>query len=60
VDVLRVRQELHDEVRVDFTYPADEPLAWLPDIVAGAVGAAYGDGDNQYLVSLGEFSAIQS
>ena len=28
------------------------PLVWLPDIVAGAVSAARGDGDQQYLTPL--------
>lgn len=52
VDILRVRGELADELRVDFGYPRTEPLLWLPDIVAGAVGIARGDGDEQYLTPL--------
>jgi hypothetical protein len=35
-----------------FAYSQEEPLAWLPDIVAGAVSAAIGDGDHQYLMPL--------
>ena len=27
-------------------------MLWLPDIVAGAVGAAHADGDKRYLVAL--------
>ena len=41
--------------RIDFGKPSGpdrEPLLWLPDIVAGAVGSARADGDLQLLVPL--------
>jgi hypothetical protein len=41
---------------MDFAHPFDgrdgEVLLWLPDIVAGAVSAARGDGDAQYLLAI--------
>jgi hypothetical protein len=53
VDRLRVRSVIGPAVRVDFAHPFDgrdgELLLWLPDITAGAVSAARGDGDEQYL-----------
>lgn len=49
VDVLRVQRVLSAGLRVEFAYPSEEPLAWLADIVAGAVSAALGDGDDEYL-----------
>ena len=52
VDVLRIRGEIPDGLRVDFAYASAEPLVWVPDIVAGAVSAARGDGDVQYLAPL--------
>jgi hypothetical protein len=52
VDRLRIRQMLAADLQVDFAYSQEEPLAWLPDIVAGAVSAAIGDGDHQYLMPL--------
>lgn len=31
-----------------FARPGDEPLLWLPDAIAGAVGAELGEGDSTY------------
>jgi hypothetical protein len=39
VRALRSRRVIHHEIRVDHRYPSDEPLLWIPDIVAGVVGA---------------------
>lgn len=52
VNVLRARREVSKTLRVNFARGVEEPLVWLPDIVAGAVGAARGDGDQQYLTPL--------
>jgi hypothetical protein len=46
---LRSRRWIEKELRVEFVSAAAEPLVWLPDIVAGAVSAARGEGDEQYL-----------
>ncbi len=52
VNVLRVRREITPTLRVSFARSSAEPLVWLPDIVAGAVSVARGDGDEQYLIPL--------
>jgi hypothetical protein len=36
-----------------FVLPTDEPLLWLPDVVAGAAGLAVGEGDSTCLDLLG-------
>jgi hypothetical protein len=55
-NLLRVRGTIGDSIRVDFAHPFNgrdgEVLLWLPDIVAGAVSAARGDGDGQYLLAI--------
>lgn len=51
----RAQRIIPGALRVDFARPygpQGEPLLWLPDIVAGAVGAARGDGDPQFLTPL--------
>lgn len=51
----RSRGELPATLRVDFgrAYgPNGEPLLWLPDIMAGAVSAARGDKNPQFLAPL--------
>ena len=48
VAAMRARREISHKLRISFTYPSGEPLVWIPDIVAGAVGAAQADGDEQY------------
>jgi hypothetical protein len=52
VDALRARGQIRDGVRLNFVRSATEPLVWLSDIVAGAVSAARGDGDDQYVTML--------
>lgn len=52
VDSLRVRGELPDTLRVGHAFAKQEPLSWLPDIVAGAVSAAHGDGYLEHLEAL--------
>lgn len=56
VDALRARGTIGQRLRVEFAHPFDgrggELLLWLPDIVAGAVRVARGDGDGQYLAPL--------
>ena len=49
---LRGRGILPDDLAVDFAQAGQEPLTWMPDIVAGAVGAALREGEFQYLVAL--------
>jgi hypothetical protein len=38
--VVRARQEISPNIRVDHESGPKEPLLWLPDVVAGAVVAA--------------------
>jgi hypothetical protein len=45
VDVLRIRRVIGDDLVVDTALPEQEPLLWLPDIVAGAVGLDRRGGD---------------
>ena len=52
LELLRARREVRKTLRMNFARGTDEPLVWLPDIVAGAVSAARGDGDQQYLTPL--------
>jgi hypothetical protein len=52
VAALRARRLLGPNLLMDFAHAAEEPLTWLPDIVAGAVSAAYGDNEVQYLAPL--------
>ncbi|MEV5705631.1 hypothetical protein [Actinoallomurus sp. NPDC052274] len=40
VRALRARQEISPDIRVDHESGPEEPLLWLPDVVAGAVVAA--------------------
>jgi len=55
VEAWRAQHVIGGDLRVDFAQPygpAGEVLLWLPDIVAGAVSAARGDGDERYLTAL--------
>lgn len=36
----RTRKVISSDLRVDFAKPFDEPMLWLPDVVAGAYGYA--------------------
>lgn len=38
IDALRSRQAIPPGLKLDFVLPSAEPMVWLPDIVAGAVG----------------------
>lgn len=39
VNVLRARHAIPATLTVDFIHPEGEPMLWLPDVAAGAVGA---------------------
>lgn len=45
IDVLRIRRVIDQHLLVDMALPEQEPLLWLPDIVAGAVGLDRRGGD---------------
>jgi hypothetical protein len=45
-------------LRYEFALPNDEPLLWLPDIVAGTVTKAVGDDDPSFLGLLDGFVDI--
>lgn len=51
VEALRGRRLLTSALRVDIAQPSVEPMLWLPDVVAGAVGAAR-RGEDCYLQPL--------
>ncbi|MGO1627191.1 MULTISPECIES: hypothetical protein [unclassified Microbacterium] len=38
INALRSQHAIPDKLHVDFTHPDQEPMLWLPDIVAGAIG----------------------
>jgi hypothetical protein len=40
IDALRGKGTIPKSFRVEFSRPSDEPMLWIPDAVAGAVGAA--------------------
>lgn len=50
---LRGRRLISRELRVEVARPLEEPMLWIPDVVAGAVGAAR-DGDPRWLDALRE------
>lgn len=39
VDRLRGRRIITNRIRLDFAYPSTEPMLWIPDVVAGAIGS---------------------
>jgi hypothetical protein len=45
VNVLRIQRVIGAGLVVDHTRPLDEPLLWVPDIVAGAVGGELDRGE---------------
>lgn len=53
VRAFRASHVIGHNIRVDHRYPLDEPLLWLPDIVAGAIGMAEG-GDPRYREQLAD------
>lgn len=46
LDALRGRHVIPGALMVDFAQPDQEPMLWLPDAVAGAVGMRYRDDDD--------------
>lgn len=53
VDALRSRGFIDQSIRIDFAYPLNEPMLWIPDAVAGAVSAARKGRDRTYRDALG-------
>ena len=51
VNVMRIQRVIGSALMVDHTQPGSEPLLWLPDIVAGAVGGQL-DGKDSYAEEL--------
>jgi hypothetical protein len=51
VNVFRIQSAMSPDLRVDHARPLDEPLLWVPDIVAGAMNAAV-SGDDSFCVPL--------
>lgn len=48
------------ELRYGFARPTDEPLLWLPDVVAGAHALAIGTGDCRYTAPLAARTQVVS
>lgn len=38
LDSLRSQQMIPSHLRLDFARPSEEPMLWLPDVIAGVVG----------------------
>lgn len=53
VVALRGRRLLTSQIRVDMSRPLEEPMLWVPDIVAGAVGAASIGAEPRWQTALG-------
>lgn len=49
IDAIRGKKLIPAELRIDIQRPSEEPMLWMPDIVAGAVGADRVRRDPQYL-----------
>ena len=47
IDALRGRHIIPDAFTVDFAQPRQEPMLWLPDAIAGAVGMHYRQDDDE-------------
>ena len=54
VDALRSKGAIGASMRVEFALPKQEPMLWIPDAVAGAVGAFRKDGDHRARTVLGD------
>lgn len=59
VDAFRSRGVLPRDLHVGFGQPATEPMLWLPDILAGAVGVAVREGDRSLLNTFAPALAIR-
>lgn len=57
VDACRSKGLITPGIRVEAAFPSEEPLLWLPDAVAGAVGAAR-TGQSEYLSLIGSVTLI--
>lgn len=53
VATMRGSRAIPRSIRIDFERPGEEPMLWIPDAVAGAVGAAMRD-QPQFQQALGE------
>lgn len=51
VDALRTRGVIPKSLRLDFERPRNEPMLWVPDVVAGAVSASHA-GDREHRLAL--------
>jgi hypothetical protein len=52
VDRLRGRQIISNDLRLDMALPSEEPMLWLPDVIAGAVSCARGGETDEWLLTL--------
>jgi hypothetical protein len=57
IDAIRAKGLIGAGIRVDPARPSEEPMLWLPDAVAGAVGAAQA-GQPEYLALIGTIQEI--
>lgn len=49
IEAIRGKKLIPTELRIDIQRPSEEPMLWMPDIVAGAVGADRVRRDPRYL-----------
>ena len=49
IETIRGKKLIPPELRIDLERPSEEPMLWMPDIVAGAVGADRVRGNPRYL-----------
>lgn len=59
VVAIRGKQLIGSGLRVDTARPKEEPMLWLPDAVAGALGAARDAGQPEYLALIGSVEQIE-
>ena len=58
IDALRGKKVLPSTVRVEFAQPREEPMLWVPDAVAGAVGCARVGESREWLARM-EHSVVE-
>lgn len=52
IDSFRGKKLIPSAMRIEFERPSAEPMLWIPDVLAGAVGAARARGNPVYLDSI--------
>jgi hypothetical protein len=58
IDAIRSKRLITPALRVETARPSEEPMLWLPDCIAGAVGAARA-GNSEWLDVIGNVDQIE-